>query len=218
MTNKTAIQIDFDGTVTEEDVSFLLLDTYVGPAWREYLKEYSSGKISVGAFNKKVFAMMQADRKTMTDLVLTSPRVKIRPGFRELIDYCKKKVFKIVIVSNGLEFYIEAILKSQGVDGLEIHAAENVFYPGGTNVRYVGPDGREVDTGFKEAYTAALCKQGFNVIYLGNGTSDIYPARLALHVFACDDLLQKCKEEKLKHYAFKDFFEVVKELEKLKLH
>jgi len=214
---KTAIQIDFDGTVTEEDVSFLLLDTYVGPAWREYLKEYSSGKISVGAFNKKVFGMMKADRKTMTGLVLTSPRVKIRPGFKELIDYCKRKGFKIVIVSNGLEFYIEAILKSQEIDGMEIHAAENVFYPGGMNVRYIGPDGSEVDAGFKEVYTADLCRRGYRVIYLGNGASDIHPARLALHVFACDDLLKKCREEELKHFAFQDFFDVIKELGNLNL-
>ena len=105
---KTAIQIDFDGTVTEEDVSFLLLDTYVGSVWREYLKEYTSGKIPVGTFNKKVFGMMKADEKTMTDLVLTSDRVKIRPGLKELLDYCREKGIRVVIVSNGLKFYIEA--------------------------------------------------------------------------------------------------------------
>jgi 2-hydroxy-3-keto-5-methylthiopentenyl-1-phosphate phosphatase len=214
---KTAIQIDFDGTVTEEDVSFLLLDTYVGSKWREYLKEYTSGDISVGAFNKKVFGMMQADRKTMTDFVLNSDRVKVRPGFSELLDYCREKGFRVVIVSNGLTFYIEAILNSLGINGLEIHAAENIFFPGGVNVRYLGPDGREVDAGFKETYTDMLCKQGYEVIYLGNGTSDIYPSRKSRHVFATDDLLKRCQEEKLKHYPFKDFFDVIKQLKKLKL-
>jgi len=47
MTQKTAVQFDFDGTVTVEDVSFLLLDTYVGGVWREYLKEYESGRMTV---------------------------------------------------------------------------------------------------------------------------------------------------------------------------
>lgn len=214
---KTAVQIDFDGTVTEEDVSFLLLDTYVGNVWREHLKEYTSGDISVGAFNKKVFGMMKADRQTMTKFVLTSDRVKIRTGFKEIIDYCVKKGLKAVIVSNGLIFYIEAILKSLGISGLEIHAAENVFYPGGMKVRYIGPDGKEVEAGFKEAYTAALCKEGYDVIYVGNGTSDIYPSRLARHVFATDDLLQRCKQEKLKCFPFNDFHEVIKGLETLKI-
>jgi 2-hydroxy-3-keto-5-methylthiopentenyl-1-phosphate phosphatase len=75
---KIAVQFDFDGTITEEDVSFLLLDTYVGPRWREYLVEYTEGRIPVGTFNKKVFGMMKADRQTMTELVLNSERVKIR--------------------------------------------------------------------------------------------------------------------------------------------
>ena len=215
---KIAVQLDFDGTVTEEDVSFLLLDTYVGSVWREYLKEYTSGTIPVGAFNKKVFGMMQADRKTMTDLILTSDRVKIRPGFQELLKYCAQKKYKVFIVSNGLTFYIQAILEKLGIDGLDIYAAENVFFPGGMKVRYLGPDGKEMEAGFKEAYTDMLCSEGYNVIYVGNGTSDIYPSRKAKCVFATADLLERCKEEKLKCYPFDNFHDVVNRLKKLKLN
>jgi 2-hydroxy-3-keto-5-methylthiopentenyl-1-phosphate phosphatase len=214
---KTAVQIDFDGTVTVEDVSFLLLDTYVGSVWREHLKEYSSGKIPVGAFNKKVFGMMKADRKTMTEMVLSSERVKIRPGFRECLEYCAAKGCKIVIVSNGLLFYIEAILKSLGVNGLEIYAAQNEFYPGGVKVAYIGPDGTELEAGFKEAHTEMLVKKGYDVIYMGNGDSDIYPSRRAKHVFATDQLLKRCQTEKLECFPFKDFFDVIRGLETLSL-
>jgi 2-hydroxy-3-keto-5-methylthiopentenyl-1-phosphate phosphatase len=217
---KIAVQIDFDGTVTEEDVSFLLLDTYVGSAWREHLEEYTSGKIPVGAFNKRVFGMMKADRQTMTDMVLTSPRVKVRPGFRELIEYCAGKGYKIVIVSNGLRFYIEAILENlgvAGVNGLEIYAARNDFYPGGVKVAYIGPDGTELEAGFKEAYTAVLIKRGYRVVYMGDGDSDIYPSRLAKYVFATDQLLKRCKAENLACFPFNDFFEVIKELKRLSL-
>ena len=212
---KIALQCDFDGTVTEEDVSFLLLDTYVGSQWREYLKEYMEGRIPVGTFNKKVFGMMKADRQTMTDLVLNSDRVKIRPGFRELIDYCSRKSFKPVIVSNGLIFYIEAILNRLGVNGIEVHAAENRFSPGGMNVRYVGPDGTEMEVGYKEAYTELLQKRGYNVIYVGNGTSDIYPSRQARYVFATADLLERCREENLECTPFTDFYDVIRGLENL---
>jgi 2-hydroxy-3-keto-5-methylthiopentenyl-1-phosphate phosphatase len=214
---KTAVQIDFDGTVTIEDVSFLLLDTYVGQEWRDQLVEYTEGRIPVGTFNKRVFGMMKASRKTMTDLVLTSPRVQIRRGFRELLEHCEVKGYKIVIVSNGLMFYIEAILKKLGVDrikGLEIYAARNDFYPGGVKVAYIGPDGKELEKGFKEAYTAMLVKQGYQVIYIGNGDSDIYPARLAKRVFATDQLLKRCRTDKFECTPFNDFFEVIQGLEK----
>jgi len=39
---KTLIQCDFDGTITEEDVSFILLDTFARGDWRRLLKEYKA--------------------------------------------------------------------------------------------------------------------------------------------------------------------------------
>jgi 2-hydroxy-3-keto-5-methylthiopentenyl-1-phosphate phosphatase len=214
---KIAVQCDFDGTVTEEDVSFLLLDTYLGPKWRDYLVEYTEGRIPVGTFNKRVFGMITADRQTMTDLVLTSERVKVRSGFREMVEFCKQKSFYTGIVSNGLIFYIEAIISQLGIDGLEIHAAENEFYPDGMKVKYIGPDGDELEVGYKEAHTEALRKRGYDVIYLGNGRSDIYPARRSIHVFATGELLQKCREENLACIPFNDFFEVLDALKTLEL-
>jgi 2-hydroxy-3-keto-5-methylthiopentenyl-1-phosphate phosphatase len=212
---KTAVQLDFDGTVTEEDVSFLLLDTYVGSRWREYLKEYTAGKIPVGTFNKKVFGMVRADRKAMTDMVLKSDRVKIRPGLHEYLDHCSQKGIRNVIVSNGLIFYIEAILKKLGLNGIEVYAARSRFYPGGMEVAYIGPDGTEMEVGFKEAYTELLKKRGYDVIYVGNGASDIYSARQASHVFAVDELLKRCRREKVPCTPFTDFYDIIKGLEAL---
>jgi 2-hydroxy-3-keto-5-methylthiopentenyl-1-phosphate phosphatase len=215
MAGKIAIQFDFDGTVTEEDVSFLLLDTYVGDVWREYWQNYSSGGMSVGAFNRWAFGMIKADRRAITNLVLGSERVKIRPGFREVVDYCRRKGYRVVITSNGLVFYIQVILERLGVDGIEIHAAENEFHPAGMKVRYLGPDGAELDAGFKEAYTDLLIKEGYDVIYVGDGQSDIYPSRRSRHVFATGKLLDRCRQENLTCLPFNDFFDVIKGLEAL---
>ena len=214
---RIVVQCDFDGTITEEDVSFLLLDTFAGAKWREMWQEYTTGKIPVGTFNKKVFAMVKAARQTLLDVVFNSDRVKIRPGFRELLDHCSQKGFEFVIVSNGLIFYIEAILENLGIKGIEIFAAQNQFSPEGIKVQYVGPDGSEMEAGFKEAYTDLLVKRGYSVVYVGNGVSDIYPARQAIKVFATGDLLQRCREEKLECTPFNDLYDVVRGLETLSL-
>jgi 2-hydroxy-3-keto-5-methylthiopentenyl-1-phosphate phosphatase len=214
---KIAVQLDFDGTVTEEDVSFLLLDTYVGAKWREHLKEYTAGRIPVGTFNKKVFGMMKVSRRAMTDLVLNSDRVKIRLGFREYLEFCTQKDIKNVIVSNGLIFYIEAILKKIGLNNVEIYAARNSFSPRGMKVAYIGPDGTEMEVGFKEAYTDLLQKRGYDVIYIGNGASDIFSARKAKHVFAVDELLERCHRENVTCIPFKDFYDIINGLKALPL-
>ena len=210
---KLALQCDFDGTLTEEDVSFLLLDTFVGDKWREMLEEYTSGKIPVGAFNKKVFSLVKADKQTQLDVIFNSDRVKIRPGLKELVAYCQDKGHRLIIVSNGLIFYIQALLENLGLNDVELFAARNEFHPEGMKVSYISPDGQELDTGFKEAYTRLLQQEGYDVAYVGNGISDIFSSRMAFRVFATGDLLRKCREEKLDCIPFNDLFDVIRGLE-----
>ena len=210
---KLAVQCDFDGTITEEDVSFLLLDTFAGERWREMLEEYMAGKIPVGTFNKRVFALVKADKQTQLDLVFNSGRVKIRPGLKELIGYCRERDYRFIIVSNGLTFYIEALLENLGLGHVEVFAARNVFHPDGMKVSYIGPAGEAMEAGFKEAYTRLLIEDGYSVAYVGNGVSDIYPSRLALRVFATGDLLRKCREEGLECTPFNDLYDVIRGLE-----
>ena len=207
---KTVIQCDFDGTITEEDVGFLLLDAFAGSSWRQLLKEYQAGKISVGAFNTRAFAMVKADKQTLLDFVFNSGKVEIRPGFQELLSYCSKKGLEFVIVSNGQDFYIEAILKRVGINNVEFFAARSRFRPEGLEVKYIGPGGSELLDSFKEAYTELFLSRGYRVIYVGNGISDIYPARRAHHVFATGDLLDRCRETNLDCAPFNDLNDVVR--------
>lgn len=208
---KTIVQCDFDGTITEEDESFLLLDAFAGKNWRQIFDEYKEGKISVGAFNARAFTMIKADKQTMLDFVQRNK--KVRPGFQELVSYCRNKSIRLVIVSNGLDFYIEAILKDIGMDGIEVFAAKTWFYPGGLDVKYIGPNGNELQNSFKEAHTKAFLSQGYRVIYVGNGPSDMPPAKLAHRIFARDGLLELCRDENLNCIPFADLHDVVKNLE-----
>jgi 2-hydroxy-3-keto-5-methylthiopentenyl-1-phosphate phosphatase len=98
---------------------------------------------------------------------------------------------------------------------MDIYAAKNDFFPGGVKVAYIGPDGKELEAGFKEAYTEMLVKKGYRVIYMGNGDSDIYPSRQANYVFATEQLLKRCRAEELACIPFNDFFEVIRGLESL---
>ena len=215
---KIVFQSDFDGTITVDDVSYLFLDEFVGSKWREMLKEYTAGQISVGAYNTKVFAMVMAGRQELLDYMYRSGKVQIRPGFRELVDYCSRRDFKFIIVSNGIYFYIEALLKDLGLENTEFHAASSRFEDGkGMDVKYIGPDGKVMETGLKEAYTRQMQGDGCDVIYAGNGVSDIFPARRARHVFATGDLVERCRQDGLACIPFDDLSDIVREMESLEL-
>ena len=210
---KTLVQCDFDGTITEEDVSFFILDAFANGDWRRLLDQYREGRISVGSFNTRAVVMVKEGKETLDKFVME--KVIIREGFHELLSYCRRKGFRFVIVSNGLNFYIKTILRALGVDNIEVFAAQAIFSPDGIKARYMGPDGIELQDGFKEAYVRHFIKSGYRIIYVGNGASDISSARLAYHVFATGPLLAHCKEANLNCTPFTDFNDVVQGLELL---
>ncbi|OGN97937.1 MAG: hypothetical protein A2Z77_08835 [Chloroflexi bacterium RBG_13_51_36] len=212
-TVNSLVQCDFDGTVTETDISFLLLGAFAQGDWRRLLQDYKEHKISVGAFNTRAFAMVKADEHTL--LQFLKGDLKVRAGFHELVNHCQERGFRLVIVSNGLDFYIRAILKDLGLGHLEVYAAQAAFHPEGMEVHYVGPDGRRLDDGFKEAYIESFLKPGYRVVYIGNGDSDIAPAKYAHHVFATGDLAVYGRERNLKYKPFETFLEVVRELDSM---
>lgn len=208
---KTIIQCDFDGTITEKDVSFLILDAFADGDWRQVLAHYREGKIPVGRFNTRAFAMVKADERTLLSFV--KGRARIRAGFSELLACCERKGFQFAIVSNGLDFYIKAMLGDMGIDDIEVFAAQNWFGTNGIDVRYIGPQGDQLEDGFKDAYVRLFQERGYRVIYIGNGDSDLSPARQSHHIFATGDLLDECKKMKLGCTPFTDLNEVVKVLE-----
>jgi 2-hydroxy-3-keto-5-methylthiopentenyl-1-phosphate phosphatase len=209
-TMKTLIQCDFDGTITERDISFLLLDAFAQGDWRQVHQDYREHKITVGEFNTRAFAMVKADKHTLLEAL--RGKVKVRAGFRELVNYCLGKGFRLVIVSNGLDFYIRAVLEDLGLREVEAYAAQTSFHPEGMKVQYVGPDGKRLDDGFKEAYIKSFLKLGYRVVYVGNGDSDVAPAMYARHVFATGDLLTHCRKNNLKYKPFESFLEIIGEL------
>ena len=210
---KTLVQCDFDGTVTEEDVSFMLLDAFSNGDWRQLHREYEEAKMSVGRFNSDAFAMVKADRESL--LEIANSKVKIRPGFHEMVACCHRKDFRLVIVSNGLDFYIKDILRNIGVGEIEVFAARTRFQPEGLNVQYIGPDGSYLDDDFKEAYVNSFLGEGYRILYMGNGTSDLAPARQCHHIFATGNLLAHCRQTNLDCTPFTNFHQVVKVLELL---
>ena len=177
------------------------------------LAQYKEGKIPVGQFNMQAFAMVKSDRRTLLDFM--KDKVEIRAGFNELLSYCQQQGFRFVIVSNGLNFYIEDILKGMGITNIKVFAAQTRFDPKGVEVKYIGPDGDELQDNFKVAYTRLFLNMGYQVIYLGNGISDLSPASQSHHVFATGELSDACKQANVNCTVFTDLNEVVRRLELL---
>ena len=208
---KTLVQCDFDDTVTYKDVSFLLLDNYAGIEWRDYLQKYQDGKMSVGEFNRRCFSMVKASRQEMLNYI--KGKYRLRPGFPEFAHLCQHKGFRLVIVSNGLDFYIAEILKELGLGDVEYHAAETQFDPAGLKVRYVGADSTVLDKDFKLSWTKKFLNDNYRVVYVGDGNSDFVPAQQCDYIFATASLLRHCQRDNIDCTPFTDFHDIIKVIE-----
>jgi len=210
---KTLVQCDFDGTVTDKDVSFMLLDAFADGDWRKHLKRYQEGKITVGQFNTKSLAMIKTDRQTLVEHI--KDRVKVRAGFSKMVEYCRGEGFRFVIVSNGQDFYIGEMLADIGMGDIEVFCARSYFRPEGVIVQYIGPDGNPLDRDFKETYVNLFLNEGYRIIYIGNGDSDLVAAQRSDHIFATGTLLKHCKRQNIACIPFTDFSQVVRGMELL---
>lgn len=208
---KKLIQSDFDGTLTQEDVSFQILDAFTSGNWRQLFDEYKGGKRSVLSFTREAFAMVKEDEETVLKFVESSAR--IRDGVRELVDYCSQNGFHFVIVSNGLDLYIKFILGRLGLEHVPVFAARTRCSSGGMEISYIGPDGSELSDGFKAAHLSSFLSQGYQAAYIGDGISDIQPVKLASHVFARGALLESCQKSNLSCEPFDSLKDVIKGLE-----
>ncbi len=207
------VQCDFDGTITIGDVSFIILDEFTGPVWRKEFDDYMRGKITVNHFNSRAFARVRASREELDNFVRR--KAVIRPGLSELLQVCRDRGFRFVIVSNGMAFYIEVVLKMLGLESVEFVAGQAEFTPGGIRAWYPGPDGKPMADGFKEAWTAHFLAQGYRVIYIGNGTSDMAPARRCSHIFAVDNLRAECQSAGVGHTPFDDLHDIARALKEV---
>jgi 2-hydroxy-3-keto-5-methylthiopentenyl-1-phosphate phosphatase len=209
---KTLIQCDFDGTLTEEDISFLILDAFADGDWRSILEQYKNNQISVGRFNTLAFRMVKEDKPALIRFVCE--KAELRPGLKELLNYCKSRNFRFTIVSNGMTFYIQTLIKNAGInDSIEIYAAQAEFTSNGIEACYIGPDGKEIQNGFKEAYVNRFLEEGWRVISIGNGASDIPAAKLAHYTFATEPMLSLCRETGVNCIPFENLVDIIKGLE-----
>ncbi len=201
------IQCDFDGTIIRNNLSVLLREQYACGDWQKIDSDYLHGHLTVEQSNKLQFAFIKEPKERLQQFV--RQHIELKPGFVEFVRYCQESTIPFVIVSSGLDFYIEPVLVEIGMPDLELHCGRTYFSRDGIDVSYYGPEGNLINHGFKKKYLTWLKKRGENIIYLGDGLSDLEAACQADHVFATGHLLDLLDAQSIACNAFSDFFDLL---------
>ncbi|MBN2070426.1 MAG: MtnX-like HAD-IB family phosphatase [Candidatus Krumholzibacteriota bacterium] len=214
MNEKTAIVCDFDGTITVRDVGHHFFGKFVRDRalWEDTLEKWKIGLISSRECLLKELELIDAGREDLDRFI---EKESFDPYFKDFIDFCDRNDFEFVILSDGLDYYIDSMLMDRGFGYLDYRANHVVFDEGKiSNIEfpYFNTCDCTLCGNCKKFHLDQLKKKGYKTVYIGNGYSDRCPAEHADIIFAKDDLLSHCRQKKLDHVKFSNFRDVEREL------
>jgi 2-hydroxy-3-keto-5-methylthiopentenyl-1-phosphate phosphatase len=209
------IFLDFDGTITKSDVGDQLFEKFGGAVCKSFVSDYRRGLISaVSCFRLESVACGEVHIKLFDDFIL---KQKIDPSVKDFLVFCEKSGFGCYIVSDGMDYYIEKILTHNGIVNIPYFANHLDLIPAGhKEMVTLNPSFPFTD---EECDRCACCKRNIMltnsadddfIVYVGEGYSDLCPVRYADVVFAKDELLRFCREEKIPHSEYSSFSDVLR--------
>jgi 2-hydroxy-3-keto-5-methylthiopentenyl-1-phosphate phosphatase len=206
------VLVDFDGTITQNDVGALLFNSFSKGKSKKFVSEWLQGKISSKECLQKECELIEITQNQLRNLALSQ---KIDEHFCDFVDLCKRGKKDLAILSDGLDYYIKLILKKYHLEGIPFYS--NI-------VRFEGkklvPSFPYYDQGCgncgncKKYHLLHLRKPKQKVVYIGDGLSDKCAIGEADFVFAKNDLKSFCDNEKINHFDFKDFEDVISVFQK----
>ena len=212
-----ALLTDFDDTAAVQNVAELLLNRFGASAWTDVRQQFRDGKLSLKEYQEITFREIQADRPAMQHYV--KEHAALRPWFSELYQFCRSRDIPLAVVSQGLDFYISALLERDGFSDVPIYAVDTSFEGGRISYHYnhVYP-GRESQGNSKAFVVETFQRRGYYVVFAGDGASDLEASRQADMVFAHRTLARYCDEEGIPYQPFQDFKPILLAVRQLHLN
>jgi 2,3-diketo-5-methylthio-1-phosphopentane phosphatase len=204
---KLAVLCDFDGTITPGDTLSILYNRFAGPECLELEKRWSQGEISAPAEMQGCFGSM---RTTRAELESALDPVQIDPGFSEFFGFCQEQGYAFAVLSDGLRWYIVYILQRHGIPAPAIYANEIEFAPDGVHIHspWYRPDTPLRGTS-KPAIIQKYQAEGYAVVFIGDGPTDIEAVAVADYVFAKGRLAEYCRGNGIPFITINNFFDVL---------
>ena len=193
MAGSLAVVSDFDGTISRDDFFWLIADKYFDAPALEPWNLYLRGEMShLDALNA-IFSQIRLPEEELYSFIESIVRDK---SFVSVAEYCFRRHIPIYICSR----WNIKLITNHGVydaaGGLKmIPPYDSEFYDARVGISKAG-------------VVQSLKRQGYDVVFAGDGPPDFAPAQIADVVFAKKILLEKCLEANIKTQPFETFDDV----------
>ncbi len=215
MSQKIKIFCDFDGTITTKDVGEHMFLEF-GDSDKAYsiFQRWVRKEIDSAQEWTELLGLVKDLTEEQFDSFLET--IEIVYGFKEFVQFCDQNNLDLIILSDGMDYYIKKILDNNGFDNLVFYSNKMIFTEEGPKASFPYSD--------EECKDCANCKRNHIIenssdeditIYIGDGYSDTCPVQYVDFIFAKKTLLKFCEKERISYYPFKNFKDVVNRIKPL---
>jgi 2,3-diketo-5-methylthio-1-phosphopentane phosphatase len=207
------IFIDFDGTITQEDVGESIFRNFGDKIKvNKIIDDLLSDKISAKeSWIELCHSVDKIDIDLLNDFIL---KVNVDPGFHNMVKFCEDRNIQIIVLSDGFDYYIDMILKRENLYRLK-YFSNHLMISLHNNLI---PEFPYEDSNCRHS---ANCKKNHVInnsrdedftIYIGDGNSDKDTALYCDVIFAKKSLLKYCEKERVTFSPYKTFDDVIDKL------
>jgi 2,3-diketo-5-methylthio-1-phosphopentane phosphatase len=215
---KVLVLCDFDGTVCTVDMGNKILNHFTDEGWDEIDRAYSGGEMGSLEAYRKVSSLLKVSKSEAERFIHAYARID--PGFSGFREFCQENGMDMKIVSDGLDFYIRAVLEKHGLEDMEFFSNALVFREDGTLfIDFPSVNGDCNWCGTCKSQVLQRHRKFYDqIIYIGDGYSDVCPSKNADVVFAKDILYSTCLKNGVPCIYYGNFGDIQKYFNEKNLH
>jgi 2,3-diketo-5-methylthio-1-phosphopentane phosphatase len=203
---------DFDGTITQLDVTDEILSELAHPSWREVEQEWVRGQIGSRECLERQMALVDASAEQFHALLDSIP---IDPHFSSFYRFTQRHRIPFYVLSDGFDYVIRRILKRSGVDGALRNGAHlfssALRLEGRRLIPFFPLSAQPCEHGCGTCKAAIIRRLGAGrrpIVFIGDGLSDRFAVEFSDVVFAKSRLLTYCREHGIACRPYETFAEV----------
>lgn len=202
------MSIDFDGTVTDVDITDAVIQLFAKPGWEEAEKLWEAGLIGSRECLETQMALINSSLDKTLEYI---DRFTIDETFVDFINFLKKSHIPFGIISDGFQIYIERLLKNAGLKHIPIFANQLKEEAGKLKTLFPHTN-KNCSSGICKCVVAKTVSNGLPIIHIGDGRSDFCISEKVLYVFSKGKLTDFCKSRGIPHSQFNSFNDIEKSL------
>jgi 2-hydroxy-3-keto-5-methylthiopentenyl-1-phosphate phosphatase len=203
---------DFDGTLTDIDVTDEILTQLAHPSWREVEQAWVQGLIGSRECLERQMALVETSEEELDALI---DSIGIDVHFSKFYRFVRKRAIPLYVLSDGFDYVVRRVVARQGIDG-ELRNGSHLF---ASALRF---EGRRLAVSFPNCsppceHGCATCKPRIirrlghkhrPIIYIGDGLSDRFALEECDMILAKRQLLAYCRDRGLDYHPFETFADV----------